>query len=274
MNFFDWLYNITPPLVFDLIRWLTVLTLASGVVLGITVGCLFLMRRTQPTRWANSLFAVLLFATAAVLTDKLFSFSIFAQQIMHEISRFPFLPLYVSFAPAPLLFYYVKSRLYPNFQMHRRDFKHFIMPTAQFVILLWLSLQGLKTQVDTREGIFSPFYGNLEKGIFIVQMFLYLYFSYRFILHERAHLARQNKTKTEGLRRKILVVGWLKRMVKALFIVFGVHSFFILSDYFSFKIWSLNLQTKSLFSAFYELSFALMLFWLCLNGYFALRRKL
>ena len=75
-------------------------------------------------------------------------------------------------------------------------------------------------------------------------------------------------------RRQILVVGWLKRMVKVLFIIFGVHAVFILMDYFSYKIFDVNLQTKALFPAFYELSFEAMLLWLILNAFFAWRRGL
>jgi hypothetical protein len=63
-------------------------------------------------------------------------------------------------------------------------------------------------------------------------------------------------------------------MVKVLFILFGVHAFFLLTDYFGFKFFNVNLQTKALFSAFYELSFVSMLFWLFLNGFFAWRRGL
>jgi hypothetical protein len=250
--------------IFDLIRWITAAALLAGVASGLGAAGLFLMRRTQPNRWSNWLFAGLLGAMSLTLLDKFLNFTL----LTHWYPLLSFLPIYSSFIFGPLLFFYVKSRLYPHFDMNKSDFKHFILPTVQFYLLLMMTFKSMDSKTDFRIYFFSPFYGNFEKGVFILQFFLYLYFSYRFILHERMW------RKTNVPRRQILVLGWLKRMVKTLFILFGIHAFFILTDYFSFKLFEMNLQEKALFSALYELSFAAMLAWLCLNGYFALRRKL
>jgi hypothetical protein len=250
--------------IFDLIRWVTAAALLAGVVSGLGVAALFLVRRTQPNRWSNWLFAALLSSMSLTLLDKFLNFTL----LSHRYPLLSFLPIYSSFIFAPLLFFYVKSRLYPHFDMNRRDFKHFILATVQFWLLLMMTFKNAESKTEFNVYFFSPFYGNFEKGVFILQFFAYLYFSYRFILHER--LLR----KTTAQRRQILVLGWLKRMVKTLFILFAIHAFFILTDYFSYRLFGMNLQEKSLFSAFYELSFAAMLAWLCLNGYFALRRRL
>ena len=249
--------------IFDIIRWLTAFALLAGVASGLGVAALFLIRKTQPNRWSNWLFAALLGAMSLTLLDKFLNFTL----LTHRYSALSFLPIYSSFIFAPLLFFYVKSRLYPQFDMDKSDFKHFILPTVQFYLLLMMTFKDADSKTDFNIYYFSPFYGNFEKGIFILQFFAYLYFSYRFILHER--LLR----KTTAQRRQILVLGWLKRMVKTLFILFSIHASFILTDYFSYKLFGMNLQEKSLFSALYELSFAAMLAWLCLNGYFALRRR-
>ncbi len=249
---------------FDIVRWLVAFALLAGVVSGLGVAALFLIRRTQPNRWSNWLFAGLLGSMSLTLLDKFLNFTL----LTHNYPSLFFLPIYSSFIFAPLLFFYVKSRLYPHFDMNRSDFKHFILATVQFWLLLMMTFKNVEAKTDFNIYYFSPFYGNFEKGVFILQFFLYLYFCYRFILHER--LLR----KTTAQRRQKLVLGWLKRMVKTLFILFGIHAFFILTDYFSYKLFGMNLQEKLLFSALYELSFAGMLAWLCLNGYFALRRKL
>lgn len=250
--------------IYDLIRWIAAFALLAGVVSGLGVAALFLIRRTQPNRWSNWLFAGLLSAMSLTLLDKFLNFTL----LTHRYPNLSFLPIYSSFILGPLLFFYVKSRLYPRFDMGRSDFKHFILGTVQFYLLLMMTFKSADSKTEFNIYYFSPFYGNFEKGVFILQFFLYLYFSYRFILHER--LLR----KTTAQRRQILVLGWLKRMVKTLFILFGIHAFFILTDYFTYKWFGMDLQEKSLFPAFYELSFAAMLAWLCLNGFFALRRKL
>lgn len=265
-----------PPIIFDLIRGLTMLLMAGGIVSGGILGLLFLVRKSD-NYWQNILFSLLLISFSLTLLDKFLNYSFVAQRHASLAT----LPIYMSFAFGPLLFFYVKSRLYPSrFSMNRRDFKHFILPTVQFFLLSWIALQNSVTKAEFQMHFFSPFYGNFEKAVFIIHFFLYLYFAYRFILFERHPLsisvekvgARALSAKNSALKRQVLIIGWLKRMVKVLFLLFGVHAFFILTDYFSFKLFSLNLQSKALFSAFYELSFEAMLFWLCLNAYFAWRR--
>jgi hypothetical protein len=255
--------------IFDLLRWLTACAMAASILSGLGLAGLLLIRRTQPNKWANWLFAALLVAMSLTLLDKFLNFT-------YLTKRHPsvsVLPIYLSFAFGPLLFYYVKSRLYRRFDMTRSDFKHFILPTVQFALLIMMTFRDADSKAAFRTDFFSPFYGNFEKGVFIMQFFLYLYFSYRFILHERSALMQKRKSHLSG-RRHVLVVGWLKRMVKVLFILFGIHAYFILSDYFSYRLFDLNLQTKTLFSMVYELSFTAMLGWVCLNAFFALQRKL
>ncbi len=256
--------------------------MVGGVVTGSIMGALFLIRR-QENYWVNLLFGLFLLSFSLTLFDKFLRYSL----LSYRYPNWSFLPIYLSFAFGPLLFFYVKSRLYTQrFSMHRPDFKHFILPTVQFVLLLWVTVQDVNLKMDFQTNFFSPFYGNFEKGIFIIQFFLYLYFSYRFILHEKISLSKgvhsDSKKKQQGLvklsnaniRRQVLIVGWLKRMVKVLFILFGIHASFILTDYFSFRLFEINLQTKALFSSGYELSFVAMLFWLCVNGFFAWQRRI
>lgn len=261
-----------PPIIFAFIRWFTMFLMAGGVVSGGFLGLLFLFRKTD-NYWQNILFSLLLISFSLTLLDKLLVFSFVTQRYASLAT----LPFYMSFAFGPLLFFYVKSRLFPHqFSMSRRDFKHFIMPTVQFALLSWIALQNVTTRAEYQSHFFSPFYGNFEKAIFIIHFFLYLYFSYRFILYQKYPLSitigKNKSLKYAALKRQILIVGWLKRMVKVLFLLFGIHAFFILTDYFSFRFFGLNLQTKALFSSFYELTFEAMLFWLCLNAYFAWRR--
>jgi hypothetical protein len=55
--------------IFDIIRWLMAAALLAGVVSGIGTAGLFLIRRTQPNRWSNWLFAGLLGAMSLTLFD-------------------------------------------------------------------------------------------------------------------------------------------------------------------------------------------------------------
>ena len=257
------------PFLIALLRWLIAFAMAAGVLSGLGIASLFLIRKTQPNKWSNWLFAGLLATMSLTLLDKFLNFT----ELTKRHPSVSVLPIYLSFAFGPLLFYYVKSRLYRHFDMIRSDFKHFIMPIVQMALLLMMTFRDAESKAAFRTEFFSPFYGNFEKGVFIMQFFLYLYFSYRFILHLRFTLMQKRKSLLSG-RRHVLVVGWLKRMVKVLFMLFGIHASFILTDYFSFRLFDINLQTKLLFSVAYELSFTSMLGWLCLNAFFALQRRL
>ena len=254
---------------FNFLRWFTAFAMIAGVLSGLSMASLFLIRKTQPNKWANWLFAALLVAMSLTLLDKFLNFT----ELTKRHPSVSVLPIYLSFAFGPLLFYYVKSRLYRHFDMIRSDFKHFIMPIVQMALLLMMTFRDAESKAAFRTEFFSPFYGNFEKGVFIMQFFLYLYFSYRFILHLRFALMQKRTSLLSG-RRHVLVVGWLKRMVKVLFMLFGIHASFILTDYFSYRFFDINLQTKLLFSMAYELSFTAMLGWLCLNAFFALQRRL
>ena len=252
-----------------LLRWLIAFAMAAGVLSGLGIASLFLIRKTQPNKWSNWLFAGLLTTMSLTLLDKFLNF----MEITKRHPSVSVLPIYLSFAFGPLLFYYVKTRLYRSFDLDRSDFKHFILPTVQFALLVMMTFRDADAKATFRTDFFSPFYGNFEKGVFIMQFFCYIYFSYRFITHQKAALMQKRKSLMTG-RRHVLVVGWLKRMVKTLFILFGIHASFILTDYFSYRFFDLNLQAKNIFSACYELSFTAMLGWLCLNAFFALQRRL
>jgi hypothetical protein len=260
-----------PIIVYQIIFFFTVLVLVVTIAGGFFVGFLWLFRRARPNPYANKLYALLLWAFSFTMLDRFLVYS----EIALRHPRLSFLPIYFSFSLGPLLFYYVKSRLYPKFRLHREDIKHFVFPVVQAVILLYIGFQSDEAKHNFRRNFFSPFYGNFEKGVYILFFFFYLYSAYRFIGHERMLLKQiPLKSRTTKLRRQILITGWLKRMVKGLFILFAVNASFILVEYFSFKIFKINLNGRAMFTSLTELSFGSMIGWLIINGYFAWRRKI
>jgi hypothetical protein len=260
-----------PLIVYQILFFFTILVLVITISGGFFIGFLWLFRRARPNPLSNKLYAFLLWAFSFTMLDRFLVYS----DIAVHYPRFSFLPIYFSFSLGPLLFYYVKSRLYPKFRLHRADIKHFIFPVVQGVILLYIGFQGEEAKRSFKTRFFSPFYGNFEKGVYILLFFFYLYSAYRFIGHERILLSRiPLKSRSSVIRRQILIAGWLKRMVKVLFILFAVNASFILVEYFSFKVFKINLNGKAMFSSLTELSFGSMIGWLIVNGYFAWRRKI
>jgi hypothetical protein len=180
-----------------------------------------------------------------------------------------FLPIYFSLSVGPLFFFYTKARLYPNFRLKASDFKHFILASVQFIFFIYLFVLKLENKKVMLDRFFSPIFGNLEDLIFIFITMMYIYFSYRFVLHERGRLQ-----KSKGTKREIFILGWLKRHIKVVAVLFAIHASFILSNYLGFKLLDINLNNKTIFNAMIELSFCTVVFWMNLNAIFAYRRNL
>lgn len=242
---------------------LTTIAMFSAVLSGIVVAAIVAFRRILPNRLSDFLLAGLLFTLSLTQLQRGFIW------LQIKDLNILFLPIYCSFAFAPLIFFTVKSRLYPAFRLRHNDLKHFILPIVQLFVMWWIFLQPAHTRIWVASGgFFTPFYGNFERGVYLLQFGLYLYFSYRFILHERTPLS------TRSPKHQILLTGWLKRMVKAAFTIFIIEASFILTDYFSMRGFDLNLRTRLLFSSALELSFSAQLWWLIINTLFALRRNI
>ncbi len=264
-----------PPIIYDIIRWLTILSLLGSIAIGFFTAFLFLIRRDIENPWINRFFLLLVLSTTLTLFDKFFDYSFIA----YKHKSLSVLPFYMSFALGPLTFFYVKSRLYQHFKPQRSDLKHFILPIVQTALLAIVSLSSITSKIAFENHFFSPFYGNFEKGIFVAQYLAYLYFAYRFINHFKTVLTNEYQRKKEvvkfpNIKKQILVVGWLNRFIKVNIILFFIHGTFVYFDYFSYRFFDANLQTKALFSSVYQLSFAACLIWQCVNGIFALRRKI
>jgi hypothetical protein len=240
---------------------LTTIAMISAVVIGVALAVVLALRRVLQNRLSDFLLAGLLFTLSLTELQRLF--------IWLQIKNLDiiFLPIYCSFAFAPLIFFMVKSRLYPNFRLQQNDIKHFILPIVQIVVMSWIFLQPAHTRTWVASGgFFTPFYGNFERGVYLVQFGLYLYFSYRFILHERTPLSSHSP------KHQILLTGWLKRMVKAAFIIFVIEASFVLTDYFSMRWFDVDLRSRLFFSSVLELSFTAQLWWLIINTLFALKK--
>ena len=264
-----------PHIVYDILRWFTVLALLGSIAIGFFTSFLFLIRRDAENPWINRFFLLLVISTTLTITNNFLDYI----ALTDKHKSLSVLPFYMSFALGPLTFFYVKSRLYTHFKPRRNDLKHFILPIVQTVLLTVVSVSSVASKMAFEKYFFSPFYGNFEKGVFVVQYLAYLYFAYRFIGHFKTALGNEYRLKTElikfpVIKKQILVVGWLKRFIKAAIILFIIHGIFVYTDYFGYRFLDSNLQTKALFSSVYQLSFAACLIWQCINGIFALRRKI
>ena len=235
--------------------WFVLLTLIVSILTGLTIGSSFIIRPKSDKR-PDLFFGGLLVTLALTLTHNLMVHT----GVFLRNPKLLFLPVYYTLWFGPLYFYFVKLKLYPQYQLRWSDAKHLILPLGQLLFLLFNFFNTAETKSAIGRNFFSPFYGGVEMLLYITSFFGYLYFAYRYIKSKRAEV-RAATDKSEGRK-----VAWLQRMSKVLFILFWINATYIFTDFLSYEILGINLHLLKGFDYIGSLSFASLLGWLAFNG--------
>ena len=105
---------------------------------------------------------------------------------------------------------------------------------------------------------YSPFYGAFEQFLYLTTFFAYLYFAYRYLYHKRKQLKDQQEA------RKVM---YLRYLLKGFFVLFCIHTLFVVGDFFSYEFLNVNLRSIKAYAALGMLSFAALVFWLGIYGF-------
>lgn len=232
--------------------YLLLFVLGAGVLLSVSVGGLFLLKRTGEKR-ANRFFAVLLITIGLTLLHNMLYFTRFYEQ--HP--RWYFLPIYFTLAFPTLLFYYVKFNLYPVYKLRWTDMKHFILPIGQWLFFAVLFLMPVEYKSTVDRNFYNPFYGAFEQCLYLGAFFAYLYFAYRYVRHKRRRVRGPYE------RKKVI---YLAKLLQILFILFCGHTVFVVGDFLSYEILGINLRAFKPHLALGMLSFAALVYWLSIYG--------
>ena len=232
--------------------YLLLTVLAIGVAQSTLVGSLFFLKRTGEKR-ANYFFGALLISIGLTLLHNILYFTNFFE----EFPRMNFLPIYFTLAFPPLLFYYVKFNLYPSYKLRWSDIKHFLLPIGQwlFFIGLFFSSVAYKSQID--RNFFNPFFGAFEQSLYLGTFFAYIYFAYRYVRHKRKRVRNPQE------RKKVI---YLAKLLQILFVLFGIHTVFVVGDFLSYEVLGINLRAVKPHLALGMLSFAALVYWLSIYG--------
>ncbi len=233
--------------------YLLVAVLSIGVLQGMTIGGLFFFKRSGEKR-ANIFYGLLLISFALTMLHHIFVMTGFFE-------RYPtlhFLPIYFTLAFPPLLFYYVKLNLYPKYEFHWSDIKHFILPAGQFLFFMSIFFTAVSYKSHLERHFFNPFFGAFEQLLYLTTFFAYTYFAWRYIRQKRRQLRD---------RLEIKQLFYLRTLIQILFILFCIHTVFVLTDFITFELFGINLRTVKPFAALGVLSFAALLFWLGIYGF-------
>jgi len=237
-----------------LLFYLLILVLGIDVLSGLGIGVLFFFKSTGEKR-ANAFYGLLLILFGLTLLHNIFIMT-------GTFARYPwlsYLPMYYTLAFPTLLFYHVKLTLYPIYQFRSTDIKHFILPVLQFIFFAGILFTTKDfTEPLGRNSVNAFFYGRYEQLFYLINFFAYLYFSWRYIRR------KQREVRERKQQKQIL---YLRILVQTLFVLFCIHTFFVLADFISYEFFDVNLRAFRPFAALGALSFAALLFWLVIYGF-------
>lgn len=233
--------------------YLLLLLLGAGVAVSVPIGGLFFLKRSGVRR-ANYFYGCLLIAIGLTLLHNMLVITGFYD----AYPRLKFLPIYFTLAFPVLLFFHVKLELYPAYRFVWTDIKHFLLPLGQWSFFWLVLFSSLAWKTEAGRYFYNPFYGGLEHALYLTSFFAYLYFAYRYVWQ---------KSRGPNNRRDARKVWYLRKLVKGLFVLFGIHAAFVLVDFFSYEFLYINLRTVKVYAGLGALSFAALVYWLSLYGF-------
>jgi len=187
--------------------------------------------------------------------------------------RWYFIPIQYTLALGPLLFFYVKSRSYRVFNLQKKDFKHFILPSVQAVSYLMVGFRAAIYKDQVWNSIYLPYGKPLEGFLFVTGFSFYLYFSYRFIQYKLQVL-----DKRQGYFWEVDKMLRMKRMVKGLIFLFAISAASIIGDFVAYQFLGYNLADIRGYTYIGDLSFTIMVLWVSYyafrNAFFPSRQRL
>lgn len=229
------------------------LILGAGVLFSLGIGTLFFLKKSGVKR-ANIAYGILLLTMGGTLLHNLLVVTGFYELY----PAYKFFPIYTTLAFPTLIFYHVKLNLYPHYRLRWSDAKHFLLPFFQLLFFCSIFWQPLEQKLTVGRYFYNPFYGGLEQAIYLVSFFAYLYFSYRYVYY------RRNKRLSIREGRKI---WYLDKLLKGLFVLFGIHTAFVLTDFFCYEFLYINLRAVRIYAGLGALSFAALVYFLGVYGF-------
>jgi hypothetical protein len=232
--------------------WIVMSFIGFVIIQSILIGIRFFFRNQDEPK-SYFFFALLLLAFA--LTQLHFELRILGLFEIFPIIRF--IPIYFTLILPVLFFYYIKTELFPGYQLRWTDAKHFILAIGQILYFLFSFISMYIGVLPGKSIEMNPFFGSLETGTYVVQFFVYLFFSLKYI--------SVKKKSVRSIQKKRQVI-YLELLVQIFTLLFIVHTLFILSDFYSYRFAYINMQTTKVYTGIGILTFTALLFCLCIYG--------
>lgn len=151
-------------------------------------------------RQANRILAVLIACIAFWLIDAFWRLA----GVYSQNPNLYFSPIYYSLAFGPLLYFYVRSLVSPEFRLQRKHLWHFIPVALQAGLYGYLFFQNYAFRLWYWESVHRPYTYRLEFDGTWISLLIYTYFSYRAVRNYQNWL-EDNYSQTEQIK-----LNWLK----------------------------------------------------------------
>jgi hypothetical protein len=231
--------------------YILLLIMVAAQLQAFGIGVLFFLKKSGDRR-SNAFFGSLLILFSLTLLHYILIYT----EVYNTVQQIQFIPIYFTLSLPVFFFYHVKLLLFPQYKLRWTDIKHFLLPAGQVIFFGITFLSEKNFEGDFGRQDQNLFYGALEQFLYLVSFFAYMYFSYRYVLVKK----RVAKTKVE-LKR----AWYAEKLIQVFFLLFCIHTLFMLSDYFAFQFMHINLRANRFFAALGVLSFVALL--LCLGVY-------
>ena len=230
------------------------LFVAAGV--GLIASVAISLRKYGNIRSNLLLSALMLVFSLALVRNGLLL--LFNQDDLFHIEQ---IPLWYTFSIGPLLFFYVKLSVYPQYLLRYSDLKHFILPTIQF-IFYWLSFFFSAFGNTTFSELYKMYHlKSIEGFLFLMSFFPYLILAFRYVKYDQAQLEGQEDF------WKFRKNKWLSKILKVLYVLAAVNSLYIIMNFAVEEIASVALESVTNYLILTEISFGLLVIWIVYNSF-------
>jgi hypothetical protein len=240
--------------------WITIILFILAVGQGLTISVLAWLQPKE-SNTAKLLFSWLITAFSLTLFHELLLWI----KLFDRYPIFYFFPIYFTLSFGPLLFFYVKSTLYPQFKLTKSDIKHFLLPIGQISFFVFMFFRPASTKAYNWTHDYSVFYGTFAYPVYIFTFTAYTYFAYTYIRHRKKallHIAHTDADKNQVDRLLLMVMG--------LYLLLWCNSFFVITNFLFSYFFRIDLYQYRIFQFFIDASFGSMVCWLGAYGYYKL----
>lgn len=182
-----------------------------GIVFALSLSVVLFIKR-EGRKTAHILLALLLLVASLALINNL----IYLIGLPAQFNELYFLPLDFTLSLGPLLYFYFKFKLNPSSRFRASDGFHFIIPSVQALVYLWVGFSSLSFKYHVWQSGFMEKIFMIDNILFPLLLGCYIFLAFA--------LLKGKKAKTHYWDSQLF--KWLNRFLTILVIIMVFRVFF------------------------------------------------